>query len=135
MTPLQKLPKNVGDLGKLIVAKGFKKLPNVQKIAQSGHTPWLENNLNLNYLYRGSVLLGPESKNPKFREIPEQEQEQERSGASTAAAAQEQVSGERFGIGTPRREPLQSATSPLLVAQQDVSAAAATVKQRPRTNE
>ena len=29
-TPLQKLPKNVGDLGKLIVAKGFKKLPKVQ---------------------------------------------------------------------------------------------------------
>ena len=27
-----------GDLGNLIVAKGFKKLPNVQKIAQSGHT-------------------------------------------------------------------------------------------------
>ena len=27
---LQKLPKNVGDLGKLIVAKGFKKLPKVQ---------------------------------------------------------------------------------------------------------
>ena len=30
--------KVVRDLGKLIVAKGFKKLPNVQKIAQSGHT-------------------------------------------------------------------------------------------------
>ena len=27
LTPLQKLPKHVGDLGKLIVAKGFKKLP------------------------------------------------------------------------------------------------------------
>ena len=26
LTPLQKLPKNVGDLGKLIVAKGFKNL-------------------------------------------------------------------------------------------------------------
>ena len=38
LTPLQKLPKNVGDLGKLIVAKGFKKLHKVQKIAQSGHT-------------------------------------------------------------------------------------------------
>ena len=37
MTPLQKLPENVRDLGKLIVAKGFKKLPTVQKIAQSGH--------------------------------------------------------------------------------------------------
>ena len=38
LVPLQKLPKNVGDLGKLIVAKGFKKLPKVQKIANSGHT-------------------------------------------------------------------------------------------------
>ena len=28
--PLQKLPKNVGDLGKLIAAEGFKKLPKVQ---------------------------------------------------------------------------------------------------------
>ena len=27
---LQKLPKNVGDLGKLILAKSFKKLPKVQ---------------------------------------------------------------------------------------------------------
>ena len=38
LTPLQKLPKNVGDFGKLIVATGFEKLPKVQKIAQSGHT-------------------------------------------------------------------------------------------------
>ena len=29
-TPLQKLPKNVGDLGKIIVANGFEKLPKVQ---------------------------------------------------------------------------------------------------------
>ena len=27
----------LGDLGKLIVAKGFKKLPKIQKIARSGH--------------------------------------------------------------------------------------------------
>ena len=38
LTHLQKLPKNVGDLGKLIVAKGLKKLPKVKKIVQSGHT-------------------------------------------------------------------------------------------------
>ena len=38
LAPLQKMPKNVGDLGKLIVAKGFKKSPKVQKIANSGHT-------------------------------------------------------------------------------------------------
>ena len=30
LTPLQKLPKNVGDLGKIIVSKGFEKLPKVQ---------------------------------------------------------------------------------------------------------
>ena len=30
----------LGDLGELIVAKGFKKLPKVQKIARSGHTAY-----------------------------------------------------------------------------------------------
>ena len=30
LTPLQKLPKNVGDLGNTIVTIGFKKLPKVQ---------------------------------------------------------------------------------------------------------
>ena len=30
LTALQKLPKNLGDLGKLIVANGFEKLPKVQ---------------------------------------------------------------------------------------------------------
>ena len=30
LTPLQKLLKNVGDFGKLIVAKGFEKMPKVQ---------------------------------------------------------------------------------------------------------
>ena len=38
LTPFQKLPKNVGDLGKIIVANGFEKLPKVQLIAQSGHS-------------------------------------------------------------------------------------------------
>ena len=38
MTPLQKLRKNGEDWGKLIGAKGFKKLPKVQNIDQSGHT-------------------------------------------------------------------------------------------------
>ena len=32
------MPKNVRNLGKLIVDKGFKKLPKVQKTDQSGHT-------------------------------------------------------------------------------------------------
>ena len=30
------MPKTVGDLSKIIVAKGFKKSPKVQKIAKSG---------------------------------------------------------------------------------------------------
>ena len=38
LTPLQKLPNNVGKLGKIIVATGFERLPKVQKMAQSGHT-------------------------------------------------------------------------------------------------
>ena len=38
LTPLLKLPKNGEDLGKLIVANGFKKLRKIQNIAQSGHT-------------------------------------------------------------------------------------------------
>ena len=38
LAPLQKLPNNVGDLGKFIVAKGFEKLPKEQKIANYGHT-------------------------------------------------------------------------------------------------
>ena len=38
LAPFLKLPKNVGYLGKFIGAKGFKKLPKEQKIANSGHT-------------------------------------------------------------------------------------------------
>ena len=34
----KKLPKNVEDLDKLIVAKCYKKLSKVLKISQSGHT-------------------------------------------------------------------------------------------------
>ena len=41
MTPLQKLTKNVRDLGKLIVATCFELLPKEQKIAQYGHTDLL----------------------------------------------------------------------------------------------
>ena len=38
LTPLQKLPNNVGDLGKIIIATSFEWLPKVHKIAQFGHT-------------------------------------------------------------------------------------------------
>ena len=43
LTRLLYLPQNGENWGKLIVAKGFKELPKVQKIARSGHTaPTLE---------------------------------------------------------------------------------------------
>ena len=32
MTPSQKLPKNVGNFGKIIVAKGFEKLPKANLV-------------------------------------------------------------------------------------------------------
>ena len=38
----QKLPGNMGDLGKIFVTTGFEWLPKVQKIAQSGHTARVE---------------------------------------------------------------------------------------------
>ena len=43
-------------------------------------------------LYRGSILLGLESANPKLCQVSQQEQEQDGAGASPAAAPQEQVS-------------------------------------------
>ena len=38
LAPLQKITCEYRRLGKLIAPKGFKKLPKVQKIANSGHT-------------------------------------------------------------------------------------------------
>ena len=38
---LTKLPKNVVDLGKIIVSTGFEWLPKAQKIAQRGHTAYV----------------------------------------------------------------------------------------------
>ena len=52
LTSLQKLPKNVADLGKFIFAKGFDKLPKVQEIAQSGHTM---NDL-VTYMKKGAMV-------------------------------------------------------------------------------
>ena len=37
LAPLQKLPNNVGNLGKIFVATSFKWLPKGQTFAQSGH--------------------------------------------------------------------------------------------------
>ena len=51
------MPKNVGDLGKLIIAKGFKKLPKVQKIAQSGHTDVNDNDDASLQITRNVIIL------------------------------------------------------------------------------
>ena len=58
LTPLQKLPKNGEDWGKLIVAKGFKKFPKVQNIAQSGHTATnlQRSNIYVQYLLQQNPL-------------------------------------------------------------------------------
>ena len=53
LTALQKLTNSVEDWGKLIVAKGFKKLPKVQNLAQSGHTDAVAGYLSL--VHRDSV--------------------------------------------------------------------------------
>ena len=54
LTPLQKLTKNVGDLGKIIVVKCFEWLPKVQKIAQSGHTA---DNIQLYNVFEAVVVF------------------------------------------------------------------------------
>ena len=50
LTPLQKLPKNGEDWGKLIVAKGFKRFTKVQNIAQSVHTASLSHLINCAFI-------------------------------------------------------------------------------------
>ena len=56
LTPLQNLRKNVGDLGKLIVAISFEWLPKVQKIAKSGHTVGGLKSLNPSRSYLSPAL-------------------------------------------------------------------------------
>ena len=55
-TPLQKLPNNVGNLGKIIVATVFEWLPKVQKIAQSGHIDYGLETLLLPILRQGNRI-------------------------------------------------------------------------------
>jgi len=47
----------LGDLGKLIVAKGFKKLPKVQNIAQSGHTDAIKHRIYFSAFFDGFVEI------------------------------------------------------------------------------
>ena len=51
------MSKNVGDLGKIIVAKGFKKLPKVQQIAQSGHTDQQSNGETEKWSEKGRKIV------------------------------------------------------------------------------
>ena len=64
LTPLQKLPKNVGDFGNLIVAKGFINLPKVQIIAKSGHTAFCLPHLTKSFVNLKVILC--EGKLPKW---------------------------------------------------------------------
>ena len=61
LTPLQKLPNNVGDLGKTIVATSFEWLPKLQKLAKSGHTGevpgWGEIVMNYLWLQKTSISI------------------------------------------------------------------------------
>ena len=59
LTTLQKLPKNVRYLGKLIVAKGFKKLPEVQKFDLSGHTALMSFTRSFSVFLTLSIFLNP----------------------------------------------------------------------------
>ena len=52
-----KITYNVGDLDKLFVAKGFKKLPKVQLIAKSGHTDSKMMNLHTHKSYK-EIFIG-----------------------------------------------------------------------------
>ena len=78
LTPWQKLPMNVGDLGKLIVAKGFEKLPKVQKRPIWSHCvgsiPFHRRILPIStpgLMYPGIQLEGPRSKEYKIEEFRE----------------------------------------------------------------
>ena len=70
LTPLLKLPKNGEDWGKLIVAKGIKKLAKIQNIAQSGHTglkSYFRYNRKTTYLgIPNTMQLFPGSENYKY---------------------------------------------------------------------
>ena len=59
--PLTKLPNNVGNLSKTIVATGFEWLPKVQKMGQSGHTVRIrltyQVQIHPNYAYREHLLI------------------------------------------------------------------------------
>ena len=56
LTPLQKLPHNVCNLGKIIVATDIEWLPKEQKIARSGHTAHTCSSSKLLSLLKGESI-------------------------------------------------------------------------------
>ena len=56
LIPLQKLPNNVGNMDKIIVATGFEWLPKEQKIARSGHTAHTCSSSKLLSLLKGESI-------------------------------------------------------------------------------
>ena len=67
------MPKKGEDWGKLIVTKGFKKLPKIQNIAQSGHTGWdidlVRISKDFNALGASVVQSGSDWKNNQLRDL------------------------------------------------------------------
>ena len=57
LTPIQKLPKNVEDLGKLIDAKGFKNLPKTYKSPNLVTLEGVDSNMVTFGLDRALVVL------------------------------------------------------------------------------
>ena len=69
LTALQKLPKNGEDWGKLIIAKGFKKLPKVQNITQSGHTALTPSHTTVTVSFESRRPRSLVSKNGDFADM------------------------------------------------------------------
>ena len=61
LTPLQKLPKNVEDLGTLIVAKGFKSCPKSNKSPNLVTLPTVQNQQLSTWAEKSLHVLLPES--------------------------------------------------------------------------
>ena len=71
LTPILKLPRNREDWDKLIVAKGFKNLPKIQNIAQSGHAvPVTIFKFGpVNICYQNICQIGLKFSQPHFRPL------------------------------------------------------------------
>ena len=69
LTPSQKLPNSVSDLGKIICATGFECLPKKQKIAQSDHTDANSNGWKGRRVYKNEVERSPKLRTKRLTKI------------------------------------------------------------------